>query len=294
MYYIRKKGKVLGPFSVEKLREMVDGGILLPEHKISEDKVNWRLAGEAKNLFDAPASGADLASPEPVDSPPPEKVPSSPEPSPVEATVERPTPSPPPSVPPPPPTRPLEGERNENVSFFAMFWNPAATLPGIYHKYEAGKCVFLGLALMALSYVCVVIAVTVMNVIFGLGGYLAAPFLAAVPFVTLVVTVVLVRLIFAKGGGGAFHGDVLIVGTALLPMAFFALIVMALNMLSPSDPFIVVTVGLMLYAFNFTTLVLFGGCVRVDGIRESTSVFVIPIIIIVTYIVTALFFMAVY
>lgn len=54
-YYIRLRGKVLGPFTLEQLQGLRDQGRLSPFHELSQDRVQWVAASSVTELFAAPA-----------------------------------------------------------------------------------------------------------------------------------------------------------------------------------------------------------------------------------------------
>jgi S1-C subfamily serine protease len=55
-YYIRIRGKVLGPFDLAQLRRQRDRGQLSRFHEVSEDRITWMPASSLAELF--PADGA--------------------------------------------------------------------------------------------------------------------------------------------------------------------------------------------------------------------------------------------
>ncbi|MEO2048103.1 MAG: DUF4339 domain-containing protein [Pirellulales bacterium] len=50
-YYVRVRGRVIGPFSEEKLRKMARSGQVGQTHEISPDAVTWRRASEYQGLL---------------------------------------------------------------------------------------------------------------------------------------------------------------------------------------------------------------------------------------------------
>jgi S1-C subfamily serine protease len=59
-YYVRVRGKVLGPFDLRQLRQQRDRGRLNRFHELSEDRVHWVPASSVAELFgpeEAPRSG---------------------------------------------------------------------------------------------------------------------------------------------------------------------------------------------------------------------------------------------
>jgi S1-C subfamily serine protease len=57
-YYIRVRGKVLGPFDVAQLRKQRDRGQLSRFHEISEDRITWVPASKIVELFPAEGSSS--------------------------------------------------------------------------------------------------------------------------------------------------------------------------------------------------------------------------------------------
>lgn len=53
-YYVRFKGRTLGPFAESKVREMVRRGQITRVHELSADSVSWRPASEFPELFPQP------------------------------------------------------------------------------------------------------------------------------------------------------------------------------------------------------------------------------------------------
>lgn len=53
-YYVRIKGRIQGPFPVDKLQGMAKRGQLSRIHQVSEDREVWRKAAEYPELFAAP------------------------------------------------------------------------------------------------------------------------------------------------------------------------------------------------------------------------------------------------
>ncbi len=84
-YFVRIRGRVQGPFAVEKLRTLVRRGQVSRTHEVSEDGVSWSRAVDFAELFEAPTqvsireSAEDAASKSAPqqESPPSEKIPSS-------------------------------------------------------------------------------------------------------------------------------------------------------------------------------------------------------------------------
>jgi hypothetical protein len=74
-YFVRVKGKIMGPYGIEALRRYAREGRLSRIHEISADRVQWNPAGEYEDLFPAAATVAapsalpSRSSPSPARSP---------------------------------------------------------------------------------------------------------------------------------------------------------------------------------------------------------------------------------
>lgn len=64
-YYVRIRGRVQGPFDVNKLRSLVRRGQIGRTHEVSQDGVSWSRAVEFSELFEAPTQ---LTAPKPANS----------------------------------------------------------------------------------------------------------------------------------------------------------------------------------------------------------------------------------
>jgi hypothetical protein len=60
-YFVRVRGKVLGPFGVPQLRSMRDRGQFRAFHEVSEDRRTWTSASSLEGLFAAEARGGGTA-----------------------------------------------------------------------------------------------------------------------------------------------------------------------------------------------------------------------------------------
>lgn len=63
MYYVRLRGKVMGPFSLEHIKALVQRGQVAAFHEISSDGMSWTAAGSVAELFPALAIPAPLLVP---------------------------------------------------------------------------------------------------------------------------------------------------------------------------------------------------------------------------------------
>ena len=67
-YYLRSAGRVVGPFPLEKLRQMALAGQVQPFHEVSPDRVTWVSVGAVPELF-RPAAPAPAANRKPSAAP---------------------------------------------------------------------------------------------------------------------------------------------------------------------------------------------------------------------------------
>jgi len=55
-YFIRNRGRVLGPFSIEKLKSMRARGQFSRVHEVSTDRANWSPASSLEDIFNLPSA----------------------------------------------------------------------------------------------------------------------------------------------------------------------------------------------------------------------------------------------
>ncbi len=55
-YFVRIRGKVSGPYEIERLRRLVRQGALSRIHELSADRLTWERAGDYEDLFPQPAA----------------------------------------------------------------------------------------------------------------------------------------------------------------------------------------------------------------------------------------------
>jgi hypothetical protein len=60
-YYVRVRGKVLGPFAMPQLRALRDRGQFRAFHEVSEDRQNWTSAAGIGELFPSGNTGRDVS-----------------------------------------------------------------------------------------------------------------------------------------------------------------------------------------------------------------------------------------
>jgi|GEM_PF-1068758 len=71
-FYVRSKGRIAGPFTVEMLQKLVRRGTIARVDEVSSDRVSWARAAEYEELFPAPKAAVPL---------PPPMMPVNPEPN---------------------------------------------------------------------------------------------------------------------------------------------------------------------------------------------------------------------
>ncbi len=59
-YYVRSRGKVMGPFGLAQLRSLRDRGQFRAFHEVSEDRLTWSSAGSLTELFPSAGSGRGI------------------------------------------------------------------------------------------------------------------------------------------------------------------------------------------------------------------------------------------
>ena len=59
-YYVRFKGRILGPLALDKTLELVNRGQITRQHELSPDGVTWKLAREFPSLFGNQFESIDL------------------------------------------------------------------------------------------------------------------------------------------------------------------------------------------------------------------------------------------
>jgi hypothetical protein len=74
-YYIRSRGKVQGPFTVDKLRQLASQGRFARHFEVSADGNIWSLAGSTPGLFPTPTERKVRAKQVPQPVPAPERLP---------------------------------------------------------------------------------------------------------------------------------------------------------------------------------------------------------------------------
>ena len=159
MYYLKKNGKVFGPFPLEKLQGMVAKGRIQPENSISEDRSNWVEASHIKELFPELAGSEAIFQEQKTSEEPPPMVnlqeeikvkPKVKQPDKKESYVEK--------MQPPSDGGRLDTGKNEEAvlaskppGVLSLFWNPVYALPEICEKKNKSKFVRASSIFIALN-----------------------------------------------------------------------------------------------------------------------------------------------
>jgi hypothetical protein len=96
-------------------------------------------------------------------------------------------------------------------------------------------------------------------------------------FGVLVAAILAARSALGAKGKGTIEGDVFVAGAALLPVGVWILLA---GIFGPLNREIITITGV--FAFCYTTFILYGGCTRVAGISERAATLIVPTILVVT------------
>jgi hypothetical protein len=323
MYYIKRQGKILGPLSVGKLKEMAGSGMISEDSSISVDKIEWLTAVEVdeiyprkpKKIITSPQGSVEEIRPQRIAVRQPDPLPvttqdynesalaigekSTPPQNTYQSYIQKPAQDCRESK-----TVPeIKNNDNCEINFFSILWDQVGGLPAIYKKYGDERSLKIGLIFAAVTLACFYLGFRNLNPLgmtgstasdAKLGDILKGLCLASTPFLSLALSSMFVRNFFGDKKNGGFGGDVLIAGTAFLPIALVFLLGthifgMKLDSLGERET-IIFLVGMGLYVETSTILLLFGGCTRISGIKENIMSIVIPVMIILSGAATYLIF----
>jgi len=299
MYYLKKNGKIFGPFALAKLQGMVEKGKISPENSISENRSDWIDAAGIKELF--PNLVSTVSSP--VTALQPEELAidlkeelkiktlnndnsyvnkmSDPNlPHVRESSSEK------DKVP----------KQDEKFRFISVFWNPVYALPVILENSQSSKIkvlsmlfAFLDILFFLFAMLCSgIIARTNMKIVLML-------VVSVIPFFSFVVSFLLLKKIFTeknlKKNQLLLKEICLISGITLFPACSLILFVSLIKLSSilSSSQIIVLLSGLSIYGFAYSVLLLFNACTRLLGIRGSATVFVVSTLLLISTGLTGFF-----
>lgn len=320
MYYVKINNRTVGPFSADRLKEMIREGKLKKEHSISPDKEQWKKAGDIEGLFGnpkrAPVSpkavrntthhtvvGDDESENETQEDAPQvarEKLTLKGKAQPLAQQAEEATPQ----------NMNADGtmlaagksqtSTSGGTNCLAVLWDPILTLPSIYKERGAQGSAQTGLLLMVLS-----VALS-FAILYDAGVHLANLssgetaeiffryfILACVPIFTLALAGTIVRYLFSDNSTGSFGGDLLISGGAYLSLNVGGLFIYffsqnVLRDLSETEMVysMFLIFAIFLYCVSCFILTLFSGTTRISNISERRIVFILPFMVLVSGVFT--------
>ncbi len=302
MYFFRKNGKIKGPFSVDKLKELSARGMIERTTEISDDKIAWKRADAFRELFSDERKKAD---PELKKAEPPEE----PAAKSHQIKIKKPdglndTELPPqhacipnvfiPQGDPPGPPFNSPSPDDKQLNFLELLWNPVEALPKIYTQAGERKSAFIGSGMMIGAALSLFIAiktadrtgqasstVEIIGLLLGL----------TVPFAGMIFASFITRKYLSNDqASGGFGGDCLISGSALL---LFSIAIMATALMMHDQAFfyqkgIFIALAILIYAYTSSVLVLYAGITAISGISKSLAPIVIPLMIAITTILSGL------
>ena len=324
MYYLKKKGKVLGPFHLEKLQEMAVSGRVLPEHQISPDRRLWVAAAKIKEIFPelaaaeepapapapAPTPPSDAAAntpppsldiePPPLDSPPP-VVESIPKPLSVRKVPE---PSYPEGLSPPPVQEDVvvientkgvqdlasSGSKTPKLNPLSILWNPVLFSSNwVNLDTEKGAFLFAGGGLLVFSWLSLAAAASIF--LDPLGTWtirLKGACVAALPPILLLISSTIACKLFSSSREWFLKENILLAGAALSPASLSLLVVSVMHRLAWLSPVqdVVLLAGLSIYAMAYFIVLEFNVFSRVFRMTGAGLVFVIGSVLLATASVT--------
>jgi len=160
--------------------------------------------------------------------------------------------------------------------------NPLAGIGETYKSFDKQRALQAGIAFAVISYVA-----SVLGIILLTEFSIKMLVFAVAPLVGMFVANLLVGKIFKSEG--SLESAVFIAGTSLLPVSLFALI---MGLLKTSRYEIIFV--LLAFVLSYTMLILHGGCIKIHKISEKALTIAVPILIIVTGLVSYIAFKALY
>ncbi len=303
MYYFRKNEKILGPFNVEKLKQLAAKEIIERSTEISDDKISWRRADAFREIFqdekkirEQEHKGASIfdevsSKNNPIRIRPPaqfaenDSPPSYVELSPAVQEVEK-----------------RSGHASGDIksvarlNYLELLWNPMEVLPNIYSELGDKKSVYIGLGMIAASALSFFSAIKIYFVTTSSGEYLTFTSLliaTAIPFASMFFASFITRTFLgSEQTSGGFGGDCLISGSSFL-LASFALLISAYMMKDQAffhDKGIFVSIALLVYAYTSSVLILYTGSTAISAVPKSAASIVVPLMIAITSILSWLVF----
>jgi uncharacterized protein DUF4339 len=304
MYYLKKSGKILGPFELSKLQGMVEKGKITPDNSISEDRKNWVEASMIKELF--PELAVSTSAPPPQIKQEPEvnlqkelKVKKQDDSDSYVNKMVAPSSSPPI----PETVSPNEESSNEEeveIKFMSVFWNPVYALPLLCAKIEDQKITRINALFVFLNIILFWFAIALSGIVErSLIKILLMFFIAFIPVVSLLLILLLLKKMFSTEDEDDDDEDsppkwkelFLTTGLTLFPAMLVIFLVALVNLTSILAPpqIIALLAGLGIYAFGYSVLLLFNACTRLFNIRGSATIFVVSTLLLVSAGITVFF-----
>ena len=306
MFYLRKSGKIIGPFNIEKLKEMAAEGVVVPKTEISTDKTTWKKAESMPDLFPKLEEDKkpELKEQEEKQMPTRRKIGIAglekefPDELAIKKKIAQVV-----SLPEEAPVRlrdpsaifPVPDKAEGRVNFLEMLWNPAEALPEIYSRQGEKNSTMLGFGLMLASALFFFWAIRNTGSVGQYSLQIKFPnilFVLAAPSAGMFFAIFATRYFFAREGGGSFGSDCLTSGFSFLLLSVSLVIISFLmkDMLFFHEKGVFIAAGLLIYAFTSTVLVVHAGSTRISGIPESVASVTVPLSIMICLIFTAYVF----
>ncbi len=301
-FFLKRQGKVLGPLTRDKIKDLAGRGMVTAEHQISTDRIEWIEAEKVDWLFrqknvviDTPAK-AKIRTSQSNNYSESELNFESEEETQVfsgEAEDQEENPA---RVQQPRKTVKKTAENDvSNVSVFSIIWDPVCGLPEVYKRYGDDGSLKIGIGLAVVTLVCFFLGLkeliptelsTAATNSMPSNKMVEIIITALIPFVSLAAGACIIRFLLGSEKAGGIGGDALIAGAALLPFAVAIIgVVVAKNFeTAGQDPRLVgiFLASIAIYLFSAVILILYSGLTRISGIKENLIVFIIPAMVIIS------------
>ncbi len=286
-HFIREDGKMLGPFSAERIKSMIEDGKLASGAEYSTDRRHW-IPVSKFSCGEKAALKPEIMEPEIRL----EKVPrmektelpgislNRADSSDSRCTGAR-------------STQNLSGEATVHPSsgmpqpFFHLLWNPPECLPDIYTRRGDQSSMLAGLAVSACCVGLIVYASSqTPDSAMVPAEKLAA--LLAIPVLSLVIVLFAIRSWFGTGGKGGVGGDCLIAGTAILMPSVSTLAASLISKhagLSP-EQLACVLMAFLIYSTVHSFISVHSGLKNISGVPDSVLTTAMSTLILATALIT--------
>lgn len=301
MFYLRRHGKIIGPFSLEKLKTMVAEGTVSQKSEISTDKTTWKKAELITELFQKSEeekereligtsgqnktgiAGGEMEFSDGLSIK--KKI----------AQVVSVSQETPPRLRDPSAILPVPEKEEKRGNILEMLWNPVEVLPEICSKQGDKNSTILGIGLMLLSSLFFFWAIRNTETVGEYSLQVRFPDIILVlmaPSAGMFFAMFATRYFFAGEGGGNFGGDCLTAGFSFLLISA-SLVIISFLMKDPiffHEKGVFIAAGLLVYASTSTVLVVHSGSTRIAGIPESVASVTVPLSIMACLVFTAYVF----